>query len=228
MNSSPLQDIPMFPLIISVPSSCELKALQALQSALVGAHELDRIHLSDQLTLPEFNCSLLYLYGKSTAAKLDACREILKFLNEPTERPALSVSILVPPSTLTTLVGKNGTSLQRVQATSSTVITIKDEVQLLNEREVQIEGKLFNVLRAVEIVYRQIVEKLQFKEPKAPALEVSDKAKFVIPGECVGLLIGKNGVFTKMLRSEYDVDLRVDIFEETPCQENDHVIVLVT
>ena len=131
--------------------------------------------------------------------------------------------MLIPPNMVTAVVGKHGTPIEGIQKFSSTHIQIAEEMKTLNERQVLIDGKPGNIVKAAAQLYRLIVD--EPPEPVAASSGETEGLRFVVPEDCVGYLIGKCGAFTKRLKNEYRVELRVERFEQPPCQEGDHVAV---
>ena len=137
------------------------------------------------------------------------------------ESKQLDLKMLVPPNMVAMLIGRNGKQVHRIQEKSGTVVEILEKTKGLNERQVRISGKAEDVETAVRYIYEMIIEKRHNSEPR----EYRSTARFILPNEAVGALIGKSGQFTKHLRSEYDVDLKIVKGEGPPFDKSDNIAV---
>lgn len=225
-SRSPIQETPQFPLIVAVPKNLfNASQVNELQKTIVKCHKVDRVHYADEIPAEEFQDNILYIYGQSVKGKVDALSCLIAALQKAQEASTIEIKMLIPDSMVTLLVGRHGKQIQKIQYSSNTQISIKPEIRNFRERVVHIEGRPLNIEKAVKEIYKLIVEKRASPEPKAAPLE-GGAAKFIIPGECVGYLIGKNGSFTKKLQEDYDVDFKVYPGIGQPCKDEEHIAVL--
>ena len=109
-SRSPLQDVPKFPLIITLPEHLiGISDLHSLNKSLIEELDLDRVHISDQLGIANFEYIVVYIYARSTTAKLDCLKRSLNLVGS--DVPSIAIGVLIPPSMVTVLVGKHGTCL---------------------------------------------------------------------------------------------------------------------
>ncbi|CAG9334354.1 unnamed protein product [Blepharisma stoltei] len=224
-SRSPLRSIPLFPLILAIPKSIINADFIKLQEKLASKCEVDRLHLASETNLPNFDEGFLYIYGPSLKGKIEILKSILSEIQRIIDRPTLELKILIPDNLIEALTGKGGKLLNKIQTNSHATITIVEEIKNLRERLIKIEGRSADVELAIKEVYRLIVERKSNSEPKSVLDKTS--AKFVIPGECVGYLIGKNGLFTKRLKADYDVEIKIVKNEGLPCKDNEHIAMLL-
>lgn len=224
-SRSPLRTIPLFPLILSIPKAHITPEFIKLQEKLAQKSEVDRIHLASETNIPNFDEGFLYIYGASLKGKLEVLKSNLAEIQRKLDRPSFDLKILVPDNSINTIIGKNGKNLAKFQASSHATITILEKIKELREILVKVEGKPVDIEYAVKDIYKLISEKKSSEEPKSNLDK--NAAKFVIPGECVGYLIGKNGVFTKRLKADFDVDIKIVKHEGFPCKDNEHIAMLL-
>ena len=209
--------MPKFPLILTLAQDlAKTVNLQALLHEIVRTQELDRIHIADQAKLNESPCVIVYFYGCSTAAKVEALHRLLTALAAANpETDSFTVGVLIPPAVLATVDSKQFPAAH-----------VTEESKEVNERQIVVEGRPASIVQTVRRIYHHVVE--QSPEPRTPVAQDTDHLKFLVPDECVGYIIGKNGLFTKQLRKEFNVELRVERFDVLPAEDRDYVAVSST
>lgn len=229
-SRSPRQsNIPLFPLILAVPPSILASSNpNQLLDSLVQLTKIDRIHYAPVIDLPEFPEGLIYIYSpdidkKFAAFKQVSAKQLMKLLSSSAEGESkkLDLKILVPPNMVAILIGRNGKHVARIQEKSGTEVEVYEKTKGLNERQVRISGKAEDIEVAVRYIHEMIVEKRHSSEPR----ENRSIARFILPSEAAGALIGKSGQFTKYLRSEYDVDLKIVKGEGLQFKKSDNIAV---
>lgn len=105
------------------------------------------------------------------------------------------------------VIGYKGGSINKIQDSTGTFISILEKIAGIHERSIKIDGKIKSIESAVDQIYRVIIEpKRKLNEKKK---EHTSSLCFVIPETCSGYVIGKHGMFTKRINHEFNVELKV-------------------
>lgn len=122
------------------------------------------------------------------------------------------ICILIPDAMVSLIIGRNGKQVKSLQEKSATNISVSDRKILPNERQVKICGRPRDIEAAVEEICKLVkdVKDRNFSpEPRNLNSPSRSQVRFIVPSKCAGILIGKNGLFTKQIRSEFDVEIRL-------------------
>lgn len=224
-SKSASKEIPQFPLILAFSKDKFTGEFTYLLETLFKKCKIDRIHIASETNLNNFDNGIIYIYGSSASGKFDVLKNMCDHFIKYQESPELSVKMLVPDSILRTLTNKYGNRLNGLQGNSQVRINLLKEITGLRERVIKLQGRPSDIGFAIKSVYFLI---LDFQDvPKKRSTLDRNSPKFVIPGECVGFFIGRQGSFIKWIKSEYDIDIKVVKNEGPPCKQDDHIIVLL-
>ena len=209
--------IPQFPLIISFPGNLFTKDTCEVRHEIIKKFDIDRLHISDEILISDSNFRFVYIYSNSLRAKVDSLRLILDtvYPNRSSGELVLSFQSLVDPNVITKQFGRSHNS----------IVQILPEIKGFPERQVKISGRLIDIEKTVKEIHGYLSDKRPSPEPKTSVLDKSS-AKFLIPEECVGFFIGRNWLFTKRLKADYEVDVKVVKNEGPPCKDNEQIIVV--
>lgn len=213
-NSPP---IPQFPLILSFPAAICTEFTSEVKLEIVKKCDIDRLHISDEIPIGEEVFRFVYIYSHSLRGKIETLKLILEavFPDRNAGEVVFSFQNLIDPGIVTKMFARN----------HSVSLQILPEIKGFPERQVKISGRLIEIEKSIKDIHGYLLDKRPSPEPKATVLNKTS-AKFVIPEECVGSFIGRNGLFTKRLKADYEVDVKIVKSEGPPCKDTDHIILV--
>lgn len=220
------------PLSIVIPQSLSNQVdTNEIIEEIIKQTRVNKIHFIRTLEAPDFSDGIAHIIDRDVDKKFEAyglvmCTKILKEMIKryPPDTSKFEIQILIPPHMVSQLIGKHGKQINTLQTRSNTEISVIDKTRGLSERQVKIAGKPRDVEFASRSIYELISERKQSPERR----EQKSIVKFIIPACSSGYLIGKNGQFTKRIKSQYDTDLKVIKSEGPPCQDNENIAVTST
>ena len=202
-------------LIISFPHSLFSPDISEVKFEIIKRFDVDRLHISDEVQLSEETLRFIYIYSSSLRAKIDSLKLILEAAYP--ERSSGEVTFwfqsLIDPGVLTKLIPRSiNINLQ-----------VPPESKGIPEKQIKLSGRLVDIEKCIKEFHGYLLDKRPSPEPKPPTLDRSS-AKFIIPEESVGAFIGRNGLFTKRLKADYEVDIKIVKSDGPPCKESDCII----
>jgi transcription antitermination factor NusA-like protein len=207
--------IPQFPLILSFAASVLTDDKSQLKYDIIKRFKVDRLHISDEVTMTDGLCKLIYIYSNSLRAKLDSLHLLLESLYP--DRSAVEVTVSYQNQLDPAVIA----SLPRTGAT----VQMMPEVKGYPERQAKVVGNIADVEKSVKEIHAYSIDKKPSPEPRTLGLEKTS-AKFVVVQEAIEKIIGRNGIFPKRLKADFEVDLRIIRAEGQPCKENEQVVIV--
>ncbi|CAG9328703.1 FUBP3 [Blepharisma stoltei] len=136
------------------------------------------------------------------------------------------VIILIPENMVSLLIGKGGKQVKYLQEKSGTSISVNDKKSLASDRQVKIIGRPIDIETATKAICQLIRDRNFSPEPKPAPSPGRSQTRFVVPSTCAGILIGKGGQFTKRIKADFDVDIRLIKGDRRPLREDEHTAIL--
>ncbi|CAG9327595.1 unnamed protein product [Blepharisma stoltei] len=136
------------------------------------------------------------------------------------------IIILIPENMVSLLIGKGGKQVKYLQEKSNTNISVYDKKSLASDRQVKIVGRPMEIETAAKAIYQLIRDRNFSPESKPAPSPGRSQVRFVVPSTCAGILIGKGGLFTKRIKSEFDVDIRLIKGDRRPLRDDEHTAIL--
>ena len=209
--------IPQFPLILSFCSPVLNQTRSTLMADLISRFEIDRIHISDEITINESPSRVVYIYSDSLRAKYDCLRFVMDslFPDRSNAEVVLFYQKLVDPSILTKNIPRS------FQGTHKIIPDLKT----YTERMIQLSGRVGDVERAIKDLHSFLIDKRPSPEPRSSHIEKSG-AKFVLPEDLMQQVSSRGSSFFKKLKIESEVDVKIVRSSGPPCKDNDDVLIV--
>jgi ribosomal protein S3 len=132
----------------------------------------------------------------------------------------------VPDSMVSLIIGRKGQQIDKLQSATSTKISILGKLAGLKDRIVSVTGAASDVQRAISKIFYIVTEKKFSPERKVRFIQVDKMfVKLVIPSNSAGYLIGRQGLYIKKMKSDFDVDVKIKDSSGPPCKENESIAV---
>lgn len=143
---------------------------------------------------------------------------------EAKDSDKLSFDIFIAENKLTSLTSAYGQSLSGLQKYAD--VSLPKRVNGVKEKPVRVSGKLTECREAAQVVFKAIFsdrknsapKKVGFKQYELPTF------RFVVPGEIAAELERSNSSFSKVLRTEFSLDVAVRR-GRAPLKDSEHVVV---
>mmetsp|Transcript_9749 Transcript_9749/g.19069 ORF Transcript_9749/g.19069 Transcript_9749/m.19069 type:complete len:445 (+) Transcript_9749:1980-3314(+) len=132
----------------------------------------------------------------------------------------ICVIMMIPDRMVAQIIGRGGKQINKFSSSSKTVISILERTFESPDRRVSIEGEHSSVEAAVREIYSMICRN-RTSHPEA------GMAKFIIPSNCAGFIIGREGYFTKSLRETFSVEVKIMKADGRPCSETESIVTLL-
>lgn len=209
--------IPQFPLILSFPISTLNTNLSEAKLEIIKKFDVDRVHVSDEISILEGAFRFIYIYSHSLRAKIDSLRFILEtvYPDKTTGEVTFLFQNLVESSAITKIIPRH----------LNIVWTVLPEIKGFPEKQIKISGRLGDIERCIKEIHGFLLDKRPSPEPK-PVVFDKSSAKFVIPEDCVTNFLGRNGLFVRRLKADYEVDVKIVKSEGFPCRDSDSIVVV--
>jgi predicted PilT family ATPase len=133
----------------------------------------------------------------------------------------IKVVMLIPDRMVALVIGRGGKQINKLSSSSNTAISILEQTHSTKDRKVSIDGEHSAVEVAVKEIYSMIIRN------RLSGLE-GCTAKFIIPSNCAGFIIGRDGYFTKHLRDSFNVDVKIMKADGPPCTDTESIVVSAT
>mmetsp|Transcript_7184 Transcript_7184/g.13181 ORF Transcript_7184/g.13181 Transcript_7184/m.13181 type:complete len:222 (+) Transcript_7184:291-956(+) len=143
---------------------------------------------------------------------------IVDELSRVDDRDSVRVVMQIPERIISQVFGREFKLIERITASTKAQIAFIERSSDGTFRKLSISGEHMSVKQAVGDVYRSVLRN------RNSALELSC-AQFIIPSNCAGFIIGREGSFTKGLRESYNVDAKVYKANGPPCQDSESILV---
>ena len=184
---------------------------------LISRFEIDRIHISDEITINESPSRVVYIYSDSLRAKYDCLRFVMDslFPDRSNAEVVLFYQKLVDPSILTKNIPRS------FQGTHKIIPDLKT----YTERMIQLSGRVGDVERAIKDLHSFLIDKRPSPEPRSSHIEKSG-AKFVLPEDLMQQVSSRGSSFFKKLKIESEVDVKIVRSSGPPCKDNDDVLIV--
>lgn len=209
--------IPQFPLILSFPASKFNEEASHVKHEIVKRFDVDRLHISDEVTMADGAFRFIYIYSDSLRAKVDSLRMILEAIYPERGPGEVNVSFqsLIDPSSIAKLASRG------INAS----IQILPDVKGFPERQAKIIGRLSDIEKCIKEIHAFSLDKRPSPEPKIPGIE-KNSAKFIIAEECVSDFVGRGEVFIRRLKADNEVEVKIVNGQGPPCKDTENIVVL--
>jgi hypothetical protein len=132
------------------------------------------------------------------------------------DQDTLSIVLLVPESFRA--YSRESSPIERISAASRALISFKDSPGE-DGQKLCIQGEHAALKAAVGEVYRTILRS------QSKYVELSS-IQFIIPSNCAGYIIGRDGFFTKSVRESFNVTVKIFKASGPPCKTNESILSL--
>ena len=209
--------IPQFPLILSFGSAVLNDSRSTLMADLISRYEIDRIHISDEMTINESPSRVVYIYSDSLRAKFESLRFVIDslFPDRSNVEVVLFYQKLIDPAVLTKNISRSFQGFYKIVA----------DLKTYTERMIQISGRAGDVERLVKDLHAFLIDKRPSPEPRSSHIEKSG-AKFVLPEDLMQQVSNRGSSFFKRLKTESEVDVKIVRSSGPPCKDNDDVLIV--
>ena len=209
--------IPQFPLVLSLSSTVLKESRANLMVNIINKFEIDRIHISDEITINESPSRVIYIYSDSLRAKFECLRFLVDslFPDRSNVEVVLFYQNLIDPALLAKNISRSFQGTYKIVA----------DLKTYTERMIQISGKAGDVERVVKDLHSFIIDKRASPEPKLSHIDKSG-AKFVLPEDLMRQVSERGSNIFKRIKSESDVDIKIVHSSGPPCKDNDDVLIV--
>ena len=208
--------IPQFPLILTFSDNVFNNSFYTVRNEIMKKYDIDRLHISDDIPLSDGVFRFIYIYSSSLRAKIEGLKDILEVAFPDRTNAEVGVLIQSPidPNTVIKNFTRNHGNVQ-----------VLPEIKNFPERQIKISGRIGDIEKSVKEIHGFTIDKRPSPEPKPPNLDKTS-AKFVIPEECSRYFIGKNSLFTKRLKADFEVDVKIVKCDNLPCKNTENIVVV--
>ena len=184
---------------------------------LISRYEIDRIHISDEMTINESPSRVVYIYSDSLRAKFESLRFVIDslFPDRSNVEVVLFYQKLIDPAVLTKNISRSFQGFYKIVA----------DLKTYTERMIQISGRAGDVERLVKDLHAFLIDKRPSPEPRSSHIEKSG-AKFVLPEDLMQQVSNRGSSFFKRLKTESEVDVKIVRSSGPPCKDNDDVLIV--
>lgn len=209
--------IPQFPLILCFQSNLFTEKQESLKLDIIKKFNIDRVHISDEVSMNDLQSRLVYLYSPSMRAKFESLKFIFDsvFTSKSTSEAIICFQNLIDPGIL----------IRSVSRSFQGNLQALPDIKGYPERMIKVSGKSGDVERAIKDMHSFCLDKKPSPEPKLSNID-KNGAKFVVPEDILQMITGRGGVFFKRLKADFEVEVKIIKANGPPCRDNDHILIV--
>jgi hypothetical protein len=191
-----------------------------------GARQISINQSIDPVSYPD---GAITVTGTTLSQKISACSivmliKIIEELSEARQSDKVSFDIFIADNKLSNLTSQYGQSLSGLQRYAN--VSIQKRIPGIKERPVRISGKVNDCKEASHAVFRSIFVD---RRPSASQKVIKNQFevptyRFVVPGEIANELERSNSTLSKIMRTEYNLDIAVRR-GRAPLKDSEYVVV---
>jgi len=210
-----------FPLILEVPENLvRCFTEKEVTQRIVEESKVEGIRLADS---PGYTIMIIDAF--EIPKKMYALQQVLEeFSLNDYDIKSQGITIRIPTHMVSLLIGRHGSQIKQFQDRSFTDISVLEKRPQLEHRQIKVKGAQMDIITAVESIQGLIKDRFNSAEFKNPTREKS-YVQFIVPNNSVGVLIGKAGNFTKNMKTDFNVEIKVLRGDGRNASEYEHIAV---